>query len=539
MASTIQPGFGKCGKYEWHTKDFKIGTESRNMATKSKSLQKATQGDFQTPMRLSCEVACLLKSLEIAPSSILEPTCGLGNLLFAVTEQFPEAVAQGREINPAYVACAIERAVDMESIQIAQGDFFQTDWKTLIASLPSPVLLLGNPPWVTNTDQSKWDSANVPSKQNNNILSLSGIEAITGKSNFDISEWMLSHLIEIVATLNDKEAIIAMLCKTSVARKVIKAAWQQNIALSDTRLYRINALADFDAAVDACLFFTRVGQDRSFSASIFPSLIATEPEQTLTWISGEMIANKTFYDRWEGLQAQTKNAKNTRNMWRSGVKHDASAVMELRREGNLYRNGHGELWDLEDTYLYPLLKTSDVAGGRIEPARVVLVPQKNTKESTNTIAKLAPKTWEYLQKHAEQLNARGSSIYKNRPQFAIFGIGDYTFVPWKVAISGMYKKLHFEAIGTHQGKPILVDDATYFLPCASESEALQVARLLNSVIAKEFFESFIFWDAKRPITSELLGRLDIAKLASACGETLIASSKAAEDAKQQMSLFDV
>jgi hypothetical protein len=509
------------------------------MATRQKSLQKATQGDFQTPMRLACEVACLLKTLDIAPSSILEPTCGLGNLLFATAEQFPEAIAYGREINPAYVACAIERAVGTKTIQIAQGDFFQTDWKTLIADMPSPVLVLGNPPWVTNTDQSKWDSANVPSKNNTQLLS--GIEAITGKSNFDISEWMISHLIGIIEGLRGKEAIIAMLCKTAVARKVIKAAWQQNIALSNTRLYKINALADFDAAVDACLFFTYVGQSSSFSASIFPNFAVTKPEQTLTWIAGEMVANKTFYDRWEGLQCQTKNTKNTKTVnyqWRSGVKHDASAVMELKREGDLYRNGHGELWDLEDTYLYPLLKTSDVAQGRISPNKFVLVTQKNTKESTNSIAQIAPKTWAYLQKHAEQLNARGSSIYKNRPQFAIFGIGDYTFSPWKVAISGLYKKLHFEAIGLWQDKPILVDDATYFLPCESEDQAKQITRLLNSMPAKEFFESFIFWDAKRPITSELLGRLGLQKLAEVSGETLTTFQNN-QDAKQQMSLFDV
>jgi hypothetical protein len=508
------------------------------MATKPKSLQKATHGDFQTPMRLAHEVACLLKTLAIVPSSILEPTCGVGNLLFAATEQFPEAVALGREINPAYVACAIDRATGTKTIQITQGDFFETDWKGLLASLPAPVLLLGNPPWVTNTDQSKWDSANVPSKNNTQLLS--GIEAITGKSNFDISEWMLSHLIE---NLQGKEVIVAMLCKTAVARKVLKSAWQKGIYLSGTRLYRINALADFDAAVDACLFFTQLCSHHKglLSASIFPSLLSTEPEQTLTWIAGEMIANKIFYDRWEGLQYQAKNAKNIKTIkyqWRSGVKHDASAVMELRKEGDLYRNGHGEFYCLEDNYLYPLLKTSDIAQGRTNPNKFILVTQKTTKESTNSIAQIAPKTWEYLQKHAEQLNARGSSIYKNRPQFSIFGIGEYTFSPWKVAISGLYKKLHFEAIGPLEGKPTLVDDATYFLPCASEDEARQVSRLLNSVPAKEFLEAFIFWDAKRPITSELLGRLDISKLAIVCGEVLITSSKAAGDSKQQMSLFD-
>jgi len=40
-----------------------------------------------------------------------------------------------------------------------------------------------------------------------------------------------------------------------------------------------------------------------------------------------------------------------------------------------------------------------------------------------------------------------------------------------------------------------------------------VASLLNSEIAHEFYSAFVFWDAKRPITTEILRRLDLAALA--------------------------
>jgi len=41
--------------------------------------------------------------------------------------------------------------------------------------------------------------------------------------------------------------------------------------------------------------------------------------------------------------------------------------------------------------------------------------------------------------------------------------------------------------------------------------------LLNSAVAEEFFKSFIFWDAKRPITAGILKRLNLAALARELG----------------------
>jgi hypothetical protein len=81
--------------------------------------------------------------------------------------------------------------------------------------------------------------------------------------------------------------------------------------------------------------------------------------------------------------------------------------MEFRKEGNGYRNGLGELVELEETYLYPMLKSSELALDRAEaPARWMLVTQENTGANTDTIRKIAPLTWKYLQDHGEALDRR-------------------------------------------------------------------------------------------------------------------------------------
>jgi hypothetical protein len=42
--------------------------------------------------------------------------------------------------------------------------------------------------------------------------------------------------------------------------------------------------------------------------------------------------------------------------------------------------------------------------------------------------------------------------------------------------------------------------------------------MLNSEPARQFFSAFVCWDAKRPVTVELLKKIDLGKLASHIGE---------------------
>jgi hypothetical protein len=185
--------------------------------------------------------------------------------------------------------------------------------------------------------------------------------------------------------------------------------------------------------------------------------------------------------------------------------------MELVREGSSYRNGLGDVIDIEATYLYPMMKTSEVANNRL-PRKWMLVTQHSTGEDTRAIAHRAPKTWKYLERYAHLLDSRGSSIYKARPRYSVFGVGPYAFTEWKIAISGFYKRLSFRAIGPFEDKPVVLDDATYFLACENQEQAERGARLLNSDAAQEFFLSYIFWDNKRPITTSILNLIDITAL---------------------------
>ena len=478
------------------------------MIQRTKTSQVAEFGDFQTPTNLAERVCQLLADTGTKPASIVEPTCGIGNFVIAALDAFPlSQQVLSLEINPEYASKLTSRLSDRPDaakVKLICESFFTADWPGLLKSLPEPVLVVGNPPWVTNAHLGRLGSENLPEKSN--FQNHRGMDALTGKSNFDVSEWMLVRLTE---WLNGRDATIAVLCKNAVARKVLSHIWREGLSVAGAEIHGIDAAQHFDAAVEACLLIVRLQSGkRCCEAAIYRNLGFTRPDAVIGYRDGMLLSDVPAFSRWQELLT-TAGAQ-----WRSGIKHDCSAVMELRREGKEYRNGLGEAVDIEAEYLYPMLKSSDIADGTAAtPRRYMLVPQRAVGADTAPIERTAPLTWRYLQSHQQHLARRGSSIYRNRPPFSIFGVGEYSFSPWKVAIAGLYKSLKFAVIGPYEGKPTVLDDTCSFLPCATEEDARHLQSLLHSPPAQEFLNAFIFWDAKRPVTVEVLRRLDLAKLA--------------------------
>lgn len=500
--------------------------------------RKVEFGDFQTPPNLGSRICDFLFKEGVRPCSIVEPTCGEGNLLLSALDRFPSAVrAIGVDISLEYVERTRNRLTTRsysDRAVVFRDDFFDVDWGKLLNSLPDPILVIGNPPWVTSSELASLNSTNLPKKTN--FQGFSGLDAKTGKSNFDISEWMLIHILEF---LDHRDATMAMLCKTSVARKVLGYAWKRLLPLRFSQIHLIDAKEAFDASVDACLLVCGVSKDERQDqvCRVYKGISDDTHQTTFGYRDGRLIADISCYERWKHLEDENPYR------WRSGIKHDCSRVMELEKEDQGFRNKLGELHDLETTYTYPMLKSSDIARESTPiPSRWMLVTQRSVGEDTTPIKYTALNTWAYLMSHSELLDKRRSSVYKGRPRFSIFGVGEYSFSPWKVAISGLYKKLHFAVVGPHTGKPVVLDDTCYFLPCQSEDEAQYLARLLNSKVAEEFFRAFIFWDAKRPITVSVLNKLSLVALARELGseDALLGflSSSGPFSSHRQLALFE-
>jgi len=471
---------------------------------------KAEFGDFQTSRSLARDVCLVISRTGFLPASVIEPTCGRGAFLQAALEVLPGASHfLGVDRDPRYVEeakIAANRIGQGKHVEIIQSDFFETDWPALVARLPKPILILGNPPWVTNAALGVLNSGNLPEKTNHD--NLKGIEALTGKSNFDISEWMLR---QNLGWLGDMPGMLAVLCKTAVARKILAHAWSQGLPIESAEIRRIDAMLHFDASVDACLLIARFQPGAtSRECRDYSALEDTTPRAIFGMRDGTMVAEVRHYERWCDLLGRGLSG------WRSGIKHDCSNVFELVRSGSEYESGLGVRVDLEADAVFPLLKSSDLARNR-QPRKWLLVPQRNMAASPEELQRSAPKAWQYLLSNSGLLAKRGSSIYRNRPPYSIFGVGEYSFSRWKVAISGLYKKLAFVEVPPFQDRPVVLDDTCYFFPCQTEQECKTLHELLQSESAREFWSAFIFWDAKRPITAQILNLLDFAALARCVG----------------------
>lgn len=160
--------------------------------------------------------------------------------------------------------------------------------------------------------------------------------------------------------------------------------------------------------------------------------------------------------------------------------------------------------------MFPLVKSSDFKKPIIsEFDKRVIVTQKKVKQDTSYIQRQYPQTWAYLQEHMEDFSKRKSVIYRNTPLFSMFGIGTYTFAPYKVGVSGFYKKPKFSLL--YADKPVMTDDTTYFLPFDDYDTAYSAMLLLNNDKIQTFLQSIAFLDSKRPYTVKLLARVDLIK----------------------------
>lgn len=496
---------------------------------------KKEYGDFQTPLSLARRVAALVGQKELHFGTIIEPTCGVGAFLHAAADRFGASPKYwGFDVNPDYVeaARAALARIGPPRGTVQQRDFYTTNWKQFLSEQAGPLLIIGNPPWITNAGMGVIKGNNLPEKSN--FQGHSGLDAMTGKANFDISEWMLIRLLQ---AMQGSRGVIAMLCKTATARKVLRHAWLNGFDAGPSSLHLIDAAAEFGVSVDACLLYIHIGFGATEpTATVYGSLSSDQPLRTFGLSAGELVSDIDAYRELRDIDGLEHRK------WRSGVKHDAAQVMEFTRANGYFINGLGERCELEDDYIFPLLKSSDLANGRLRPTRFVLLTQRRTGDPTEQIRSIAPKTWRYLLEHADQLGRRGSSVYTNRARFSIFGVGDYSFSSAKVAISGLYKNLQFQALGSAGGKPVVVDDTCYFIPCDSKQEAEFFTDLLNSETGRRFVSSLVFTDAKRPVTVDILKRIDLKKLAERAGQKSAAidylSSRSLKSSQQPLLFVD-
>ena len=317
---------------------------------------------------------------------------------------------------------------------------------------------------------------------------------MTGKSNFDISEWII---LQALSAFRGDDDVLAMLCKTSVARNIATEIAKAKQTATITIL-TFDAKQVFDISASTCFLIC----DFRSKELIIQQRTMDDSSRTVDLIfDGNELVEK-LNERLAPLLGRCQLS------WRQGVKHDCSKIMELNAIDGVLENKLGEKVDVEEQFIYPLIKSSKSRKYIInDTEHAVIVTQSKIGEDTTVLAHTAPKLWQYLCNHATSFDARKSSIYKNAPRFAMFGIGDYSYAPFKVGVSGFYKKPVFSI--AFADTPIMFDDTCYFLSFNEMSNAVVCMLLLNSLDVLDFYQSVAFLDGKRPYTKKVLDKLDL------------------------------
>ena len=266
-------------------------------------------------------------------------------------------------------------------------------------------------------------------------------------------------------------------------------------------------IKSFNVDVNACLFFIDFSQKKTNNTCyVYNELNNNKISMIYGYNNNNIINNIEVYNQYNFYGTSYYK-------WRSGIKHDCKKVMEFDIVENENINGFNQIVNLESDILYPLIKSSDLSKESIKINKNILITQKYIGEDTEYIKYKYPKTWNYLKKYEDNFNNRKSIIYKNKPKYSIFSIGDYSFKPFKIAISGLYKKISFKLIKPFQNKSVMFDDTCYFISFDDENECNFIYYLLNNDMAMKYLNSIIFWDSKRPIKTEILNNIDILKIA--------------------------
>ncbi len=479
-----------------------------------KTPERVEYGDFQTNSDLANKIAMHLALKDISPEIVVEPTCGKGNFIIASLHNFKNIKSIfGVEIYKPYVWESKFSIIDFflsnptankPEISIVHCNVFNFDFKEIAKNhSKKDILIIGNPPWVTNSKLGSLNSNNLPKKTN--FKNHSGLDAMTGKGNFDIAEFITLTMVE---TFQNMKGNLLLLVKNSVIKNIVLDQKKNRYKISSIEKYCIDSKREFNVSVEAALFYCQLSSMPTFNCKEFDFYNKETYRLKFGWLNNKFVSNIETYIHTNEIDGECPF------IWRQGLKHDCSMIMELDKVNGHYVNGLNEKIKLEDNLVYGILKSSDLKNTVINQTRkFTIVTQRKIGQETRYIKAEYPKTYQYLTQHQANFDARKSSIYNNKPSFSIFGIGDYSFKPFKVAISGLYKTFHFTLVLPQDNKPVMLDDTCYLIGFDKIEFAIYSLILLNSDTAVRFLQSITFPDAKRTFTKDILMRIDLLELA--------------------------
>ncbi len=193
---------------------------------------------------------------------------------------------------------------------------------------------------MTNSELGSIESKNLPKKSN--FKKHKGLEAMMGKGNFDIGEYIS---ITMLNCFQNHNGVLAFLIKNSVVKNLIQDQKRASYRIGESEKLTIDTKKEFNVSVNASLFLSRLNTEPDFTCKEL-DFYSKKPITTFGWYKNQFVYSIQNYDQSSVVEGKSIF------IWRSGVKHDCSKVMELEQVNGHFKNRLGEEMKLEKNLVY-------------------------------------------------------------------------------------------------------------------------------------------------------------------------------------------
>ncbi|MFB6143262.1 MAG: N-6 DNA methylase [Halorientalis sp.] len=256
-------------------------------------------------------------------------------------------------------------------------------------------------------------------------------------------------------------------------------------SLSLERVHDLAALDPFDVGANAAVYAFQADAEATFPVD------ATVWSGTAAYDSGEAFqASATATEAelvplepddpttaWVPADADRAALGDCAHEIRHGLKDDASAVFGLDR---------GDLDRVDDALVYPTIASRHVRPWGLDGHDLRLVPQRKAGEDNESwLRERYPDTHAYLADHRATLADRSSAWLDDGPFYTVFGLGEYTWAPYKLVWCRLGFSPAFAVVSTRTdpdlGERLVVPRDHYlFVPAWDRETAHFLCALCNS-----------------------------------------------------------
>jgi len=405
---------------------------------------KLKEGIFFTKPEMVEKILSQIDLNEI--KSVIDTAAGSCNFLIPLAEKFPEKQFYGIEKNEFIFRQTKVKTDGLKNLTYLKGDMIFDHF-----DIPECDLYIGNPPFVNLNDMDDDYRLKVIDIWKNEFPTEKGYKLLLGNSRGDLSQLIFHLTMKIY--LKEKADCAVILPDSLLFGNEASRAFREFRNFNVRSLWDISDKSAFSYTKRPCfVLFGQKGEE-----TVFPVLYRKQKEKIQLHLhKGQLVPQSAIIHG--SNHYQTRQGINT-----------------LGANG-IYMKNELPLWKSE--LLQPLYRSCDVKRWQAEPSRWILMPYREKKLLTEEyLMKKEPAVWKYLTKYKKELSDRKSPHLKKKGWYSLFGVGDYTFSPWKVIWNALGAR-DINAAVISKGIPNQAMHA--YISLNDEKEAHYVCALMNS-----------------------------------------------------------